>query len=351
MNKRGVIEVQFNWIFIIIAGGVILTVFFGFINMQKDVQDTKIANVIMMHLDSIITGAKESSNVIHYIDIPQTDIKFSCKSDFCTDFGCTSSYSIDRSNTNHISIEPIFTSDVLRGKILITWSKPWYFPYEVISFLYMSTPEIRYVFVGTNEVEDIYDELPEKTSRVLVDDLVGLESENNYKIKFIFVDQDPITETLPVFTGAMHHLDVTAINIRPDPTSGFEGFGGIDFYKRDPDNNKFVLDGSSFYLGEASLMGAVFAEDHDFYECTMYKALLRLQIVSMIYKGRSQELLDYYADKGNSNCEQGFWYGLSDLTDLGDADVTDAATLYGHYLNLKDRNTEMRNYFTCEGLF
>jgi hypothetical protein len=359
-NKKGVLEVQFNWIFIIIAGAIILLIFFGIIGMQKNIQDRKTANTIMMHMNSIITGAKESSNTIHFIDIPKTDIRFSCYSDLCTEVGCTSAYSIDNSNQNHISIEPIFASDLVRGKLLITWSKPWYFPFEVTSFLYTSTPEFRYIFYDSGQaaIKELYDELPDKLSKTLESDLISLEHQNNYKVKFIFYEVSDVSSVdLPAFTGNLHHLDVTAVNIKP-VENGIDGFGIVEFYKRAKNQNKFELEGESYYFKEASLIGSIFAEDLDFYECTLTKALIRLSSVVDVYLKRTEELLDYYVSASSTQCEGGMGSGLNHLETFENKLVwpisvnpSDSAILYSSYQQLNNINNEMRNYYTCEGIF
>ncbi|MCF7861069.1 hypothetical protein K9M79_02400 [Candidatus Woesearchaeota archaeon] len=359
LDKKGVIEVQFNWIFIIIAGAIILIIFFSIIDMQNDIQERSIANTIMMHLQSIITGAKESSNTIHFIDIPKTDIRFSCHSDLCTQIGCTSSYSIDNSNQNHISIEPIFASDLVRGKILVTWSKPWYFPFEVTSFLYTTTPEFRYIFYdsGGSAIEQLYEELPDKLSKTLTTNM-SLEHENNYKVKFIFYEETGLTsKELPAFTEKLHPLDVTAINIKP-VEDGIDGFGIVEFYKRANDQNKFELEGESFYLKEASLVGAIFAEDQNFYECTLTKALIRLSSIVDVYINRSETLLDYYSSVSSTQCEGGMGFGMNKLDTLKtnlawpiSLDLATATILYESNRQLNQQNDEMRNYYTCEGIF
>ena len=41
MNKKGIIEIQFNWIFVLVVGAIILVFFFGFVQKQKSFAEEK----------------------------------------------------------------------------------------------------------------------------------------------------------------------------------------------------------------------------------------------------------------------------------------------------------------------
>ena len=57
-NKKGVIEVQFNWVFIIIIGAVIIAFFVNMSMKQKGVSEEKLSVTIAEHMKTILTGAE-----------------------------------------------------------------------------------------------------------------------------------------------------------------------------------------------------------------------------------------------------------------------------------------------------
>ena len=77
-SKKAFIETQFNWIFIIIAGGIILLFFFAVVNKQKDVSDIKIAGTIKSDLRSILTGSKVSTGTASLIDVGRLEMDYDC---------------------------------------------------------------------------------------------------------------------------------------------------------------------------------------------------------------------------------------------------------------------------------
>ena len=55
--KKGQIQVTFNWIYITIAGAVILLFFFGIVVKQKAASEEKLSIEVVRILESILTGA------------------------------------------------------------------------------------------------------------------------------------------------------------------------------------------------------------------------------------------------------------------------------------------------------
>ncbi|PIN68547.1 hypothetical protein COV93_09025, partial [Candidatus Woesearchaeota archaeon CG11_big_fil_rev_8_21_14_0_20_43_8] len=74
MKKRGVVDLQFNWIFVLIAGAVILAIFFAVANSLKQSSDDKIDLEVSTDLKSILIGAKVSTDSSNVIPIPSSDI-------------------------------------------------------------------------------------------------------------------------------------------------------------------------------------------------------------------------------------------------------------------------------------
>ncbi|PIZ49746.1 hypothetical protein COY28_06090 [Candidatus Woesearchaeota archaeon CG_4_10_14_0_2_um_filter_57_5] len=79
LGRRAVIEVQFNWIFILIVGGLLMGFFFSIINKQKQAADMRLAQDTLAQIELIVAGARASKNLAGIIEpIPPLGITLSC---------------------------------------------------------------------------------------------------------------------------------------------------------------------------------------------------------------------------------------------------------------------------------
>ena len=136
LNKRGQVETPVNWIFVLIAGTVIL-LFFGIVMFR--VQDTseKQADVsLITNMNSIISGIELSSSTSVLIeDLPPEKVLFECQG--YTLGGLSGSY----------NQRLTFAPSNLNIRPLIVWTLDWSMPYFVSNFVYLSNPNLKYIFV------------------------------------------------------------------------------------------------------------------------------------------------------------------------------------------------------------
>ena len=64
LSRKAQIETQFNWLFILVAGAVILIFFAGIVIKQKSSSEQKIAENVMTDLQSIFTGGSVSTGTL-----------------------------------------------------------------------------------------------------------------------------------------------------------------------------------------------------------------------------------------------------------------------------------------------
>tara|TARA_Y100000310_G_scaffold140596_1_gene140030 strand:- start:85 stop:1191 length:1107 start_codon:yes stop_codon:yes gene_type:complete len=304
-KKRGQIQVQFNWIFILIVGALILLFFLGVVRTQKKLSDTKISATISTDLRAILSGVEVSTQTAALIDIPKTEIDFNCEG-----------YSVG----GLAGMRPTasFSPNVIKGNRLMSWAVPWSVPYRIMNFVYLTTPEIRYIIVDDDDADpdSLADKLeaalPQKIieeedndrimmNKEVVNDLVGIEDKNNYKVRVVFFTDtlnDLQSDTTP---SELQYLkgDLTAINVKVT-SGGINGYGQITFYKQDGTSFDYVkttaVDSTTDYLGLQSLIAAVFAEDIDSYNCNMKRAFKKMEFMTGIYESRTTELKDNHPD-------------------------------------------------------
>lgn len=319
-KKKGAIEVQFNWIFILIIGAIILLFFFSIVKTQRTISDTKISATVRRDIRAILTGASVSTGTASLVEIPKTQIDYDCEG-----------YSIQK--TSYVKPQVSFSPDSINDIQLMLWALDWNIGYRVTNFLYITPHNIRYVLVykeGIGEEEKrqlkfvdiinetlpskyIYEEKDRKTlmnkekAKLVSNQLKDMEDndfidKNNYKVKFVFFNQDP-TSTYISALNEMQDKDVTAINVIPDNTkcvNNLDCFGTIEYYKKN--NNLFVSTGeTSYYIKLPSLIGAIFSEFEN-YNCNMENAFKRLKLVTDVYYDKTTALESYYTSPPNFEC-------------------------------------------------
>jgi hypothetical protein len=275
-SKKGVVEIQFNWIFALIAGAVIIALFTGIILKQKNISETSKNSLILNNLDAILSGSEASPGTSKVTRIPETKIEFRCNS-----------YSVDKVS-KQINSMTVFTPSVLEGNKLITWTLDWNLPYRITNFVYLTNPRVRYVFVGSSPfAEDIFEKIPDGIEKIKIDSVDQIQDMNDDMVRIIYFGGT--TSNLNQIAQTFNNMEkgtVTALKITKD--SGNNDIGTLDFFEAENDN--FVKKGDSYYIKEPTLFGAIFTDDVKIYNCVMRNAFEKLNIVSQIYREKVFEL-------------------------------------------------------------
>ncbi|MFC1728428.1 hypothetical protein ACFLZ7_03120 [Nanoarchaeota archaeon] len=300
MRKKAQVEVQFNWIFVLIVGVILLAFFIMVVNKQRGAAETVLSADVLSELDKVIAGVTVSSGTTFLIEMPDVPIVYECGE------GCACSIAIEGSGAQDIPIRnnPVFAPDRLRGQKIVMWSQEFNAPFRATNFFYMTSPQERYLVEDAGLGQYLYDELPPKTiiedgteqpafTKELfnADNLTELIDRNNYKLKFVFVETDPEDVFLPPFAEAMPNADVSAVKIDEDTNE-------IRFYQKRIDS--FEETGRTSYIESSTLYASVFSESKEMYECMMDIAFENLNVVGQVYLNRS--LVLYKGYENNTEC-------------------------------------------------
>lgn len=321
MAKRGEVEIQFNWILILVAGALIFLFFFSIINWIRDNSAKTTAMKLSSYLDSIFTGSSVTQYTINVITFPGKEIEFKCDK-----------YWVNKISKVDINNKIIFAPSRIEGNQLVTWSLSWDVPFRVADFLFVSSPQIRYIFIGSGGLFDDLKELfPEELNPEFNPSTI--EDLNNFKVRFIYVDTPPQNSDIQELKK-MSAEDVTALYIDSDS-------GTIDFYRKSHPSTpagfkSYSTISSSGYFGQASLIGAIFSENPEDYICNMEKAAKRLVYTAQIYQNRSAFLSSYYYNEGDTDCELAHQADFDSL--INAAKTNNFANLETLSNNIKDRN-------------
>ena len=96
-NKKAMVETQFNWIFALVIGSIILVMAVGFVTNQREKTEQKVGLTVAKDLNTIIAQTSVSKDQAEEITIPNREIEFSCDPETCGSQGCTSGFEISKS--------------------------------------------------------------------------------------------------------------------------------------------------------------------------------------------------------------------------------------------------------------
>lgn len=301
MNKKA-FEVQFNWIFVLVAGVAILLFFTAVVIKQKNVSETSTKATVLKSIEAMITGAGVSTDTINIIDVPNSNIEVGCSR--------VSLGGVSKQYQNLILFAPI----LIKGDKLITQTLAFSVPYRATNLLYMTSPQLRYIIIGnSNLAKEINKSMPSDLKKEFYQSEPQIKNSNNYKIRFI------VFESMMEFPKALEKMpdsDVTAIKINGDNEKGT-----IEFWQKE--GNSWLSKGSSTYLGKSSLIGAVYADTFDTYECNMQNVFSRLNLVTKIYIERTKKLTQKAGTFSRQvQCNQFYNNALSHLNNILTASST-----------------------------
>ena len=273
-TRKSQIDIQFNWIFVIVAGAIILLFFASIVYKQFSKSEASVSRKVIDLLDAIFTGSEVSTSTARPIGIPDIDINLICDNTGMSEFEIAGTGSM-----RAIPSTPFFAPNKLKGNTITTWALDWSVPFKVTNFLFITSPKVRYYFVG-DDTYNLLSYLPPDNmmtkEKINPQDISSLNDKNNYKVRFIILDPLISTITLPSFFS---NIDVSAIKITNEE---------IIFYKRK--GLTFETEGTVNYITKTELYAAIFTEDFTSYKCNMRKAFKRLEYVSQVYGGRALTL-------------------------------------------------------------
>ena len=169
-NRKGVIDVQFNWIFILITGIVIFMFIIGIVLSQKRNADNQVGISTIKQITTILKGRQQSSDVYSEINFQRTNINFKCESD--TDLF---SFKIDNSNRVDLPLEIIFAPQDISTSKMLVWSQKFSAGFPVSVFTYITTTDSMLIFYNVTDyggtgvevpyIRELYNTLPSNITK------------------------------------------------------------------------------------------------------------------------------------------------------------------------------------------
>lgn len=282
MEKKAQMEFTFHWIYIAIAGAIILLFFTGIVVRQSRVSEEKLSSEVTRIMESILTGAgvsEKTKNIIDASGLVRYILYFDC------DAGVSEFGIVGKPSRSQNAIDPIFAPKELWGTKIITWSLPYQFPFKVTDFLFVSSSNIQYYIVGDDPVFiNEFLNATEAFNRRFVLELNEIDASGNIQVRIIDVGGMHVPAVgIPNSLRSFKDKDVTAVV-----------FGSArreaDFYVKDDTswkklNSEPVRIVSLGGERDAAKYAAIFSGDDKTYRCNMGKAFRRLELVTEAYGG------------------------------------------------------------------
>jgi hypothetical protein len=303
-GKKAQAESQLNWIFILIVGAIIIAFFTFIVIKQRAASEAKFAGKVSTQLNTILVGAKVSSGTVQDIPTPDLEIRFTCND-----------YYIGPAS-QRLGNRVVFAPEFLEGNRLITWTLDWNVPFKATTFLYMATPLVRYVVVGTDQdAKDIFKALPSKLNKgsgtVTLAEYDILADENDKHVRFIFVNQGKSSFNIPL---GLQNAEVSGLIVetaKGSQTTPAANKDTAQFLVKS--TSGLITSGGKFeYLEPEILYGAIFSTRQDEYACLLERAYNRYNMVSQVYYEKFNEIAPVYKGTG---CE-GFYKNNPKLNSL-----------------------------------
>jgi hypothetical protein len=261
LKRRGVIDVQFNWIFIMIAGFVILLFIISIVMNQKKNADTQSSISTVNQINTIIKGRQQAAGVYSELSIPETTMTFQCDPEADNLF----TFKISDSSRTPLPLDIIFAPQAMTANRMQMWSQSFDLPFAVTAFTYITSNDriiLIYNESASSDARALYDSLPDNITRYFVSTQTELDRYDSYGDR----------KKVVCFNNECPHGDY--LDIIPDSSVGHDlfGFGTVKFFR----NRQVSTDIP--YITKASLLGAVFSDDADYYKCQMNRALDQFEI-------------------------------------------------------------------------
>ncbi len=312
-NQKGQIELTFNWMYILIAGGVILLFFVGIVMRQKDVSEQQLGSEVLRILQSIFVGSGVSESTKNFIDtsgLQRYEFQFSCE-DGVSRFGI-----VGQGGTVEDVVQPTFSPERLQSPRLILWSLPYKMPYKIADLLFVTSENTLYSVFGDDDFTAQFvkstggdssgsngpppadnnspvskrDDLKFNVRSVEADP-AGYDSVSLgklYQVRIVDVGGLVVRENgaVPVLLKSVPDIKVSAVVFSSD-------HGSVTYFRKRGDVWKrwgepipvvsLAVDSEK----NAAAYAAIFAGSPDIYTCNMRKAFARLPLVTKVYGGEN----------------------------------------------------------------
>ncbi len=270
MKKRGMIGEQVNWIYVLIAGSLILAFFATLAIRQKGQADSNQAQESLKAIDELMFQPPRSSQLVHFSNI---ELTISCDTTGIT--------SLKIGNEQALKAEdPVFSPPSIKSNEIIAMTNEWNIPFKASNFIYLTANDTRYVILyrdleSKSIADQISRELPDQANKAVQESTRPIANTNSKRIVIIGAG---IAPSAPSWAAK----EISLIQITPQTDDMEEG--SITFYQAGQPLPAYP------YTGKAMMIGAIYSGNRKAFDCSMKRAYQRASMVSLIYSMKASKL-------------------------------------------------------------
>lgn len=293
-SKKAQIEVSFNWVFVLIAGAIILFFFVRVITTETELTQTASQTRAASRMNAVITALQQNPDSVSVQDRINYEIQFYCDIE-------GQSYNLKNSNTKqYLPHQIVFSPEIIGESKLITWVRTFKAPMPVASVLYLTDEQTKYVFLtdgldNNDLIEHYYNLFPDNISKELTDFNTFKSSNDEGYRQYIVILSEHVAKDNAVFSDRRMLSKVKFLSINNN--------GEIKFYELGKTGQNEYLgffhdEGitTKYYFTEESIIGAIITGDPVIYECIMNKVLDQVRIIADINVERLKLMHDDFPD-------------------------------------------------------
>lgn len=289
LPKKGQIQITFNWIYVLIAGAVILLFFVSIVSKQKTVSEERLTQDVVRVMESIFVAAGVSEKTKNFIDtsgLARYTMQFDC-SDGVGEYGIE-----DGSVTATNAIEPIFSPAELQTTKLIVWSLPYSLPYKIIDFLFVTSVNTKYYVLGNSAFGDDFLNSTAGFNTQKIVNLRQADPGRNFQVRIVDFGTIAEGDQVPIKLQGMDDDKVTAVSFGKIAEVEYATFYQMEDREWSGQGKVRIING--YGKRDAAKYAAIFSAGQDQYRCNMAKAFKRMDHVNTVYVGKLQEIETFY---------------------------------------------------------
>jgi hypothetical protein len=273
LGRKAVVEIQFNWIFILIAGALILFLFSSIILKQKTTADSTAQTTLLKDVTSIAIGSESTTGITKELALSKASITFGCNT-----------LRIGQ-KSQPLSQMVIFSPSTVQTP-LIVHTREWSLPFRATNVVYLSSPRIRYILIGDNTLaRQVNKSMPEKFLIDVYKDyaafsLAQLQEDDQLRIIVFGSALEVQVKNAPSLTS----IPPRQLSLLGIPDSGTPNYGTMSFYQKT--QTGWTTPITKEYLKEELLIGAIFTDNSEQFQCIKDNMLKKLRLVADIHDKR-----------------------------------------------------------------
>lgn len=347
MERRG-IGMIVVWIFVVIAGSMILLLFFLIATSQVQLGKEKLETQAMQQVASVLATQAAADGTHTTVPIPDSSIRMTCT---LIGDAYLSQIAIGGKSQN-LDHALVAGRDMETGQLTLFTKELW-LPYQVGSVLLVSNPQEALVVWDYSENEEAQrtfdDMLPPTVTRHIQADSLSLNAGSHQNTRVVIV-QPPDTGDARFVISGLEQANLMVV--RPDGTDWLAS-GRIEFYEKRSSDPAPLQQGTALrYASPEMLLAYVWQGDIDRAKCLESKIAQAAARATDVHIGRMERLAQHALANGDTQCAA--MYTTGQLQEYSDAiTLTTHAEIpdWSAMANVRTRNEQLLRGSSCATIY